>query len=186
MNDTVTGQSIAERFAQASTLENFVGRSVEHGALWHAIITRARKTEFPEDILTRARAIGEPRYVLVLLEDWCGDAVNTAPVIDALGIAVPSITVRVISRDANDDLMQAHLSPRGGRAIPAVIVYDEKFNEIGWWGSRPAALQKWVDTPDAQALEKKVRYAGARRWYVQDKGISTLNELVAILERKSA
>ena len=186
MTDNETRLPIAERFRSASTLQDFVSASAEHGALWHAIIVRARKAELPADILARANAIGAPRYVLILLEDWCGDAVNTAPVIDALGIAVPSIQVRAVSRDANDDLMQAHLSPRGGRAIPAVIVYDENFKEIGWWGSRPDELQKWVDSAAAQALEKKVRYAGARRWYVDDRGRSTLAELIAILERKAA
>ena len=186
MTDSVVTLSMAERFRAASTLEEFVSASVEHGALWHAIITRSRKSLLPDDVLARARAIAEPRNVLVLLEDWCGDAVNTVPIMDAFALAVPAITLRVVSRDHNDDLMQAHRSPRGGRAIPVAIVYDGHFNELGWWGSRPRVLQAWVDSPEAQAMEKKLRYAGARRWYVQDRGVSTLSELMAVLERHTA
>ncbi len=178
--------SIAERFAAAPTLETFADASKDHGALWHAIIARARRTVISEAVLERARAIAEPRKIFVLLEDWCGDAVNTVPVIDALALAVPNVTVRVVSRDLNDDLMQTHLSPRSGRAIPVAIVYDGHFNELGWWGSRPRMLQTWVDSPEAQRLDKQQRYAGIRRWYLQDRGASTLSELIAVLERHTA
>ena len=44
------------------------------------------------------------------------------------------------------------------RAIPVVIVYNAAFEEVGWWGPRPAALQRWFKT-DGQLLEKGERDA---------------------------
>lgn len=169
------------RYKVAQTLPEFIETATEHGALWHAIATRTRAATIPDDILARAALVPTPRNLLVLLEDWCGDAINTVPVIDAFVARVAQFSLRVLSRDANDDLMQAHLSPRGGRAIPVVIVYDAHFSEVGWWGSRPAPLQRWRESDEARALTKPERYAYMRRWYVQDRGVTTLNELLDVL-----
>jgi len=52
----------------------------------------------------------------VLVEDWCGDAVNTLPVIGRLAEHASNIELRVVGRDANLDLMDAHLT-NGSRSI---------------------------------------------------------------------
>jgi hypothetical protein len=185
MNSVKSESAIEGRFAAAQPLTAFIALATEHGALWNAIAARSQQAAFPLELMERARAIGSPRHMLVLLEDWCGDAINTIPILDAFAARVPSFTLRVLSRDANDDLMDAHLSPTGGKAIPVVIVYDEHFRELGWWGSRPAALQDWVQSDEAQALSKSERYAAMRRWYVQDRGVSTLAEVLLVLERRA-
>jgi hypothetical protein len=178
--------ALAERFARASTLDAFIDTAVEHAALWRAVANRSHHTPVPTDLSARAERIGAPRHLLVLLEDWCGDALNSVPVIDAFVSTIPGFTLRVLSRDANDDLMQAHLSPSGTRAIPVVIVYDEAFRELGWWGSRPRALQAWTDSDEAHALDKAEQYAFKRRWYVRDRGASTLAEIVTLLEETAS
>jgi hypothetical protein len=92
----------------------------------------------------------------------------------------PNVDLRVLARDENLDLMDAHLTGTS-RAIPVVIVLDGEFNERGWWGSRPAPLQQWVMGP-GKALEKDARYREIRSWYARDKGRTTLEEVVRVME----
>jgi hypothetical protein len=53
----------------------------------------------------------------VLSEDWCGDAVNSVPYLARLAELAPNLDLRVLARDENPDLMDAHLT-RGSRSIP--------------------------------------------------------------------
>jgi hypothetical protein len=89
--------------------------------------------------------------------------------------------LRVLRRDENPDLMDAHLTG-GARAIPVVMLLDEQFVERGWWGSRPAELQSWLAGP-GQSLSKEERYREVRRWYARDRGRSVVEEIVNAMER---
>jgi hypothetical protein len=173
--------SLRERYAGAETLDAFIARARHYPQLWRDMRARAR---VPDDLVDRARRLEAPRHLLVLLEDWCGDAINTIPVLAALVDAVAGLELRVLARDAHPDLMDARLT-HGTRAIPAVMVLDEQFEEIAWWGPRPAVLQLWATSPEARSLTVADRYREIRRWYVRDRGRSTLTELVELLERAS-
>jgi hypothetical protein len=107
--------------------------------------------------------------------------VNTVPVVAKLADGLPNVDLRVLGRDANPDLMAAHLT-NGTRSIPVVMVLDEEFAEHGWWGPRPRPLQEWFLTT-ARELPKEQRYPLIRQWYARDRGQTTLEEIVALLER---
>ena len=169
-----------DRFARALPFGEFVAAARKHPELWRDMAARAR---VPMEMVLRARELLAPRHLLVLLEDWCGDAINSVPYLDALASAVPQLDLRVLQRDRHPDLMDAHLSLGGRRAIPVVIVLDEQYQERGWWGSRPVALQQWFETPEAQAMTSGDRYREIRRWYARDRGWTTLSEVIDLLER---
>ena len=171
--------TLHDQWARATTFADFLERAEAHAQLWRDVSARAA---VPDAMLARARALEAPRRLLVLLEDWCGDAINTVPYLAALAEAVPGLELRVLRRDENLPLMDAHLSPTGGRAIPVVIVLDEHWRELGWWGSRPAELQAWVTSPEAQAMEKADRYRVVRTWYARDRGRTTVRELLDLIE----
>jgi hypothetical protein len=61
-----------------------------------------------------------------------------------------------------------------------VIVYDEDFREVGWWGPRPGEIQEWV-LSEGLAMPSPERYKVVRRWYAEDKGRTTLRELLEVL-----
>lgn len=168
-----------ERYEAAPTLDEFVEGARTNAELWRSIHRRARA---PEDLVARAAALPAGRHLLVLLEDWCGDAVNTVPVLARLAEAAPRLDLRVLPRDENPDLMDAHLTG-ASRSIPVVVVLDESYAELGWWGPRPAELQAWVVSEEAQRLSKEERYREVRRWYARDRGRSTLTEILDLLER---
>ena len=173
--------NLEQRFRAAAEFRAYVDLTSANRDLW---TWGARRAEVPEDLLARATAVGGRWHLLVLSEEWCGDAVNSVPVIARLAERAPNIDLRLLGRDAYPDLMDAHLS-QGARAIPVVILYDEHFVERGWWGSRPAELQRWVKSEGMQ-LAKEERYRRVREWYARDRGRSTIEEIVTLLESAAA
>ena len=172
--------SLRERFHAAATFEAYLETVVANEKLWR---DAARLARVADDDVARAAALPRRSHLLVLSEDWCGDAVNSVPYLARLAAAAPTLDLRVLGRDANPDLMDAHLTGTS-RSIPIAIVYDGEFREHGWWGPRPAALQAWV-LGEGQALEKAERYRQVRTWYARDRGRTTVAEVLALLERAS-
>ena len=166
-----------ERYEGGATIEQFIAGAESNQDLWRSVYARA---SVPAELAERARQL-PARHLLVLAEDWCGDAVNSVPVLARLAEAVPGLDLRILGRDANPDLMDPHLTD-GARAIPVVMVMDEDFRELGWWGSRPDPLQAWVRT-EGQALDRSDRYREVRRWYARDRGRTTLDEVVGLMDQ---
>ena len=175
MAETIT---MRDRYLGAPEFEEMLASAEKNVDLWAAVWRRA---VVPDEFVRRVAALGGAWHLLVLSEDWCGDAVNTVPVVARLAELAPNTDLRVLARDENLDLMDAHLTGTS-RSIPVVIALDEDFNERGWWGPRPAVLQQWVLGP-GQALEKDARYREIRSWYARDRGLTTLGEVVGMMER---
>ncbi|HET7023792.1 MAG TPA: thioredoxin family protein [Gemmatimonadales bacterium] len=120
--------------------------------------------------------------LLVLAEDWCGDAANTVPIVQKWAEA-NAVELRILRRDEHPEVMDRYLT-NGSRSIPIVIVLDAEFREVGHWGPRPAELQAWV-MAHKNTMEKDARYKEVRRWYAKDRGETTLKEaLGAVAGRK--
>lgn len=173
--------SLRARYLAAHDFESMVGSAQKNVELWAALWRYAR---VDDDYVSRASSLSGIWHLLVLSEDWCGDAVNTVPVVARLAERCPNVDLRVLARDANPDIMDAHLTGCS-RSIPVIIALDEAYEERGWWGPRPTALQRWV-SGQGQLLEKTTRYREARTWYARDRGRTTLEEVVSMLERAAA
>ena len=166
-----------ERYESGLTFDAFLASARQNTELWATMYRLAR---VPQPFVDRVLALPRNRHLLVLNEDWCGDAVNTVPTIAKLASLAPRVDLRVLGRDANPDLMDRHLTGTS-RSIPVVIILDEEYAERGWWGPRPRALQAWVLGP-GKVLEKSERYREIRRWYARDRALSTLDEVVSLME----
>ena len=166
-----------ERYLGAPEFDEMLATAEKNADLWAAV---SRRATVPEEYLQRVAALDRAWHLLVLSEDWCGDAVNSVPVVAKLAAMSPNVDLRVLARDHNLDLMDAHLTGTS-RSIPVVILLDEEYRERGWWGSRPAELQAWVLGP-GRALDKEERYRHVRGWYARDAGRTTLEEVVTALE----
>ena len=167
--------------AAAVPLAEYIAGARKNKAFWEAVYRGARV----EDVAAaRAAALPGPRHLLVISEDWCGDAVNSVPVLARLAELVPGrLDLRVLARDAHPALMDAHLT-NGTRAIPIVLALDGAFGVLGAWGPRPRELQEWVRGP-GQALDKEARYKEVRRWYARDRGRTVVSEVLDVLGRDS-
>ncbi len=164
-----------ERFQKARTFQEFLEENQKAKHPWADFHARAR---VPEETLERWKELKGQWRLLALVEGWCGDAANTIPVLARLAEVLPEVELRVLYRDENPDLMDLHLTA-GSRAIPVVMVLDDEFREVGWWGPRPAPLQEIFDR-DLRPLTPAERYPKLRAWYARDRGRTTLDE---ILER---
>lgn len=170
------------RYDSAPTFDAFVEAAQANKQLW---ATTYRLARVPDTFVERVRALPHMLRLLVLNEDWCGDAVNTLPAIAKLASLAPDrMDLRVLGRDANPDLMDAHLTG-ASRSIPVVIVLDQDYVERGWWGPRPRELQAWTTGP-GQLLDKPERYREIRRWYARDRGLTTLAEVISLMEDAAA
>lgn len=146
--------------------------------LWRSIYERSRLPDWAlEEIIHHA---GKVR-LLAITEDWCGDAVNTLPIVARFADAAPNVELRLVKRDENPDLMDRHLTGTS-RSIPIVVVLDEDFRLLGSWGPRPSLLQEFVlgEKRSGKRSNEDI-YRETRRWYVLDRGDSTLRELLAAI-----
>jgi len=162
-----------ELWSAALPFETFVAESTEHKGLWEGIHRLAR---VPAWALEAAPDSGEI-HLLVIAEDWCGDASNTVPVVAKWAETVPGIDLKIIRRDEHPAVMDRYLT-NGSRSVPIVIALDGDFRELGHWGPRPASLQDWVMV-NRQTVPKDELYPQIRRWYARDGGESTLREVAA-------
>lgn len=168
---------IASRYAAGSTFQDLLDRPKTNSDLWQSIYKRAT---IDDGARARAEKIHRHFHLLVLNEDWCGDSVNILPHVSRLVEASRHLDMMIFGRDDNRDLMDAHLTGTS-RSIPVVIVYDDRFRETGWWGPRPGPLQEWFVT-EGLALPKPDRYPLIRAWYARDKGLTTVAEILSIIE----
>jgi hypothetical protein len=175
--------TLATRFRNGLTFDEMLAAADSNQEFFASVRARASA---PAELVERIAATGRRWHLLVISEDWCGDAPNIVPFVDALGAASPAVEVRLIARDEHLDLMDRHLTDGRTRSIPVVLVLDDRYVERGWWGPRPRELQDWFATPQAQAMSKGDRYKELRRWYARDRGRSTQRELTEIIERVAA
>ncbi len=165
------------RYCGGETFAEFMARPTKNHDLWVALYKRIT---IPIEISARVEALGGHWHLLVLTEDWCGDSVNIVPIVAKLTGSVSNMDMRMLARDENLDIMDSHLTGTS-RSIPIVILLNPKYEECGWWGPRPRELQKWV-VEKGMKLPKEERYKEVRTFYARDHGLTTMRELVEMLE----
>ena len=136
-----------------------------------------------EDIQRRLTALQKEYILLVISEGWCGDAAQILPIINRIAGASDKLELRIVLRDENDGLMNEYLT-NGTRSIPKLILLEtETLTSLGSWGPRPQGAVELVN--DFKAKFGKMTPEGKtelQKWYLQDKGLSTMEEIVALLE----
>ena len=172
---------IADRWAEAPDFPAWLETVARHRDAWRSAVGRAA---VPADLAARARAVAGRWHLLVLTEDWCGDAIAAVPVIAAVAGCTASMQLRCLPRDRNLDLMDEHLTD-GQRSIPKLLVYDDAFIERGSWGPRPAGLQAWV-LAEGRRLPSATRYEYIHAWHSRDAGRSVIAEMLDAIERSAA
>ena len=119
---------------------------------------------------------------LVLTESWCGDAAQTMPMINKVAEINDSISLKVILRDENLDVMNRFLTNNTMSIPKLVMVSDETGEVIGEWGSRPSiATQMVIDYKNKHGMLTPEFKEELQVWYNKDKGQSTLSDLMELL-----
>lgn len=128
--------------------------------------------------------INYPKSVclLVITESWCGDAAQIVPVVHKIAELNPKITMKLVFRDENEELMNLFLT-NGGKAIPIVVFLDLEDKVLAHWGSRPSVAAKMVEEEKAKNGKLSPEFKEElQRWYNQDKGATIVDDFKKILE----
>ena len=104
-------------------------------------------------------ALPRPVHVVAIAEDWCGDVVRHAPVLQRMAEAASQLKVRYISREQHPEVFIRFLT-NGGEAIPKFIFLSDRFVECGSWGPMPETCRELIARGkacgDVAAARKKV------------------------------
>lgn len=98
----------------------------------------------PEDTKFFSNLREKNLRVIIITEDWCGDAMLNTPILLHLAEQT-NMEVRMLLRDQNLELMDQYLTNGKSRSIPIFIFIDEAGNEVAKWGPRAEYIQNFVD-----------------------------------------
>jgi hypothetical protein len=132
----------------------------------------------PDALVTRATGAGSGWKLLVVTVPGCSDSVNIVPYVASLLDKVPSVEMRLISPSAGKAVQEAHRTPDGRAATPTFILLDAEFNERGCWIERPSTL--------IELMKNGTDFEGKMAWYDKDRGASSLEEIVQMIEAAHA
>ncbi len=133
------------------------------------------------EIEAEFKAIDTAYTWLVLSEGWCGDAAQILPILHKMSELNSNIDLKLVFRDENPELMDQFLT-NGGKAIPKLIVLNSDHKVVAHWGPRPAAALKLiVDYKAEHGVVDEPAKAALQMWYLHDKGLSTQQELMDIM-----
>lgn len=91
--------------------------------------------------------------VLVISEDWCGDAMMNIPILKHISEAL-NLEVHVFHRDENTDLIDQYLTNGTARSIPIFVFLNDNFEQVSVWGPRAKQVQHFVDETRAKLPAK--------------------------------
>jgi hypothetical protein len=178
----VTAASLEEVYRQGRSLSAFLLGVQRRRDVWDESI---RLAAVPDALAVRARAVGGTWRVLIISEPGCSDSANSVPYIAKLAELTPGMEVRLVTSDLGRPWLEAHRTPDGRAATPAVLLLDESYSIRGCWVEQPAALQAWW-LPALEDGTAPRRFDEKMRWYRRDSGREVLREFVEMLEAGGA
>jgi hypothetical protein len=131
----------------------------------------------PRRLLVSLRA---PQLWMVLSEPWCGDSAQSLPILAKLAGCTPRVTLRILPRDENLDIMDQYLTD-GTRGIPKLVAFDEEGYELFQWGPRPRGAREEFLRAKAEGLDKLQALKRVHLWYGRDRGQAIQEEITALL-----
>jgi hypothetical protein len=146
-------------------------------------MNRLEKTlKIDSEVLNILQNLKSKQTWLVISEGWCGDAAQILPIIKLMAEASENIELKLVFRDENEELIHLFLT-NGAKSIPKLLILDEAFNLINHWGPRPEGAKNLIIEYKANhGIVDEAAKTALQKWYLEDKGISTMKEIVAILQ----
>ncbi len=138
--------------------------------------------KFNEETVEKILRVDRKITWLVLTESWCGDASPALPVMNKISELNSNISLKIILRDENIDLMNRFLT-HGGMSIPKLIAVDDATGNVtGDWGPRSKAATILVEDYKREHGKLTAEFKeDLQVWYNKDKGQSVLNDLLNLL-----
>ena len=114
-----------ERFAQGMTFAAYLAQMRSNKERFEQRMAGTELTPADREAIRRRKL-----KILVITEDWCGDALVGFPGLARLVEGEPDVEMRVFLRDANPDVMDQYLKRGLYRTIPAFVFFDEHMTEL--------------------------------------------------------
>jgi hypothetical protein len=168
----------ARLFDGGQTFTQFLAGTVAQRREWHAEAALADVDPVAIERLTRAR---DGLRLLVVAEDWCVDSAHIVPYAAKLAEAA-HVELRIVNRTVGAPLLTRHPTRDGRPATPTIVVI-RRGRDVGAFVERPTPLQTLFERM-ATDSESARRFADRAKWYEQDRGRTTLDELLGIIERR--
>lgn len=146
-------------------------------------MNRLDKTiKITESIIQKLQKLKRNYIWLVISEGWCGDAAQLLPIINKMVQHSKKIELNIVFRDENEDLMSLFLT-NGTKSIPMLIVVDKKYLDVlGRFGPRPKGAKELIQAyKEKHGKVDEQAKTDLQLWYLQDKGISTQNEILEMM-----
>lgn len=135
-----------------------------------------------EEFIAAIDKVQKHYNLLVISEGWCGDAAQIVPVFHKMALLYPEkFTLRLVLRDKNLPLINAHLT-NGGKAIPVLLVLNDAGEVVGdKWGPRPAVAQELLNGWKVVTSDMFEQAEKLHLWYAKDKTQTTQSELTTVV-----
>lgn len=133
------------------------------------------------DLLEALQKVGSNYTWVVLTEGWCGDAAQNLPVFAAIEKACNKITLKLLLRDENLEVMDKYLTGTS-RSIPKLIcLKSDSLEEVFIWGPRPANLQELMIEQQLKEKPLVEKSLIIQKWYNADKTQSVQQEFLLLI-----
>jgi ADP-heptose:LPS heptosyltransferase len=131
-----------ERLMQGMTFQQYLDQM---GTNKETFVKFLNEIEIRPEDREAIKKLGKRLNVLVITEDWCGDALYNFPVLAKLVEGVPGVEMRVFLRDQSPDLMDQYLNQGIYRSIPVFAFFDEDMNEVAHLIERPPKVTEQIE-----------------------------------------
>ena len=156
-----------------------------YSELNEARMHRLDKTiKITEENSAKLKTLNKSYLWIVLTESWCGDAAQIVPILNKMVLeANQKIELKLALRDENEDLMN-HFLTNKTKAIPKLIIIDKATGSVvGDWGPRPQGAVDLIESyKEKFGIIDETAKTELQLWYLHDKGMSTQNEIIQLLQ----
>ena len=149
-----------EQFKQGMTLDQYL---TQMGTNKDKFVEFLQTIKIAPEDKQALEKYGKKLNVLVITEDWCGDALYNVPVLAKMVEGNPNIEMRIFLRDKNKELMDQYLNQGMYRSIPVFAFFDENMNEVARLLERPSKI---TDQLEKKMLEvrRSMRAENLEQW----------------------
>ena len=156
-----------------------------YSELNEARMHRLDKTiKITEENSPKLKTLNKSYLWIVLTESWCGDAAQILPVLNKMVLeANQKIELKLALRDENEEVMN-HFLTNKAKAIPKLIIIDKATGSVvGDWGPRPQGAIDLIESyKEKFGIIDETAKTELQLWYLHDKGVSTQNEIIQLLQ----
>jgi len=149
-----------ERFEQGMTFQQYLDQMGTNKETFTKFLSEIKIRPEDKDALAK---LGKKLKVMVITEDWCGDALYNVPVLAKLVEGSPNIELRVFLRDKNPDLMDQYLNQGLFRSIPVFAFFDENMNEVARLIERPGKVTEQLEKKMLE-VRRSLRAENLEQW----------------------